>query len=298
MTFCINCGQELDDSAKFCANCGKAVGTSQNETVEQRKIVYEGEIHKCPNCGEMLSSLAVICPSCGYEIRGSKASDSVKEFAMRLADVENNQQKIIIIQSFPIPNNKEDILEFLILAASCFEPSNNLTGDSVKKDVSDAWRVKVEQSYQKAKLLFANDANFFKIQNVYDQTYNRIKTSASKMQKKRIEQLLLRTIGLWGGLVVFIIGFFIDISSPLANTSVFHFSGAVIMIIGAQMIGKQSKGMVGAEVGIGAVSGLLVLLLGMLLEETFDGNGSVMILSGGITLIITVVRLIRISAKK
>lgn len=162
MAFCISCGQKLDKSAKFCANCGKAVGTPQNETVEERKIVYQGEIHKCPNCGEILSPLAVICPSCGYEIRGNKASDSVKEFAMRLADVENNQQKIIIIQSFPIPNNKEDILEFLILAASCFEPSDNLTGDSVKKDVSDAWRVKVEQSYQKAKLLFANDADFLK----------------------------------------------------------------------------------------------------------------------------------------
>ena len=25
MAFCINCGQELAEGAKFCANCGKAV---------------------------------------------------------------------------------------------------------------------------------------------------------------------------------------------------------------------------------------------------------------------------------
>lgn len=296
MAYCMNCGQQLPDGAKFCANCGKVVGASQNETTEQRKTVYEGEIHKCPNCGEILSSLAVICPSCGYEIRGSKASNSVKEFAMQLANAENDKQKITLIQSYPIPNNKEDILEFLILAATCFEPGENLTDDSVKKDVSDAWYAKVEQSYQKAKMLFANDADFIKIQNVYDQTCNRIKTSASKVQKKRIGQLLLRTIGLWGGLVVLIIGFFIDISSPLANTSVFHLGGATIMIIGALMIGRKSNGM--AEVGVGATSGLLSLLLGMLLEESFDGNGSLMVLGGGATLIITVVQLIRTSTKK
>ena len=137
MVFCINCGQQLLDGAKFCANCGKAVGASQNETTEQRKTVYEGEIHKCPNCGEILSSLSVICPSCGYEIRGNKASNSVKEFAMQLANAENDKQKITLIQSYPIPNNKEDILEFLILAATCFDPGENLTGDSVKKDVKN-----------------------------------------------------------------------------------------------------------------------------------------------------------------
>ena len=93
-----------------------------------------------------------------------------------------------------------------------------------------------------------------------------------------------------------IIGFFIDISSPLANTSVFHLGGAAVMIIGALMIGRNSKEM--SEVGVGAVSGLFALLLGMLLEEAFNGNGSAMVLGGGATLIITVVQLIRTSIKK
>ena len=54
MAFCINCGQELAEGAKFCANCGKAV-TGEN-TTSQRKTVYEGNLHKCPNCGEVLNS--------------------------------------------------------------------------------------------------------------------------------------------------------------------------------------------------------------------------------------------------
>ena len=68
------------------------------------------------------------------------------------------------------------------------------------------------------------------------------------------------------------------------------------MIIGALIIGRKSNGM--AEVGVGATSGLLSVLLGMLLEEAFHGNGSLMVLGGGATMIITVVQLIRSSSKK
>ena len=35
MAFCINCGQELAEGAKFCANCGKAV--TGESTISQRK---------------------------------------------------------------------------------------------------------------------------------------------------------------------------------------------------------------------------------------------------------------------
>ena len=44
MVFCINCGQELAEGAKFCASCGNAVGASQNGAKEQRKTVYDGEL--------------------------------------------------------------------------------------------------------------------------------------------------------------------------------------------------------------------------------------------------------------
>lgn len=294
MPFCINCGKEIDSGAKFCSECGAAVNDINSHS--QRKQVYDGEIHKCPNCGELLSAFSVICPACGYEVRGGKASNSVRDFAARLADIQSDTHKATLIQSFPIPNSKEDILEFMILAATCFDVGENLTGNGVKKEISDAWLAKVEQSYQKAKLLFANDADFSKIQNVYDQTYHKIKASVIARNKKRVAQLFLRTIGLWGGVSIFIIGFILDISSFSTDTSVFHVCGMAIMIIGALMIGKKSGELL--DVGVGAVSGVFVLLLGMLLEENFHGNGSAMVLSGGVTLIIVVVQLVRTSAKR
>ncbi len=294
MKYCINCGQELAENAKFCANCGQAV--ENNSSANQRKTTYDGEIHKCPNCGEVLGAFISVCPSCGYELRGVKASNSVREFAARLADIQNDAQKIVVIQSFPIPNNKEDILEFMILASTCFDSKENLTGSGVKKDISDAWLAKVEQSYQKAKLLFFNDTDFSKIQKVYEQTYNKVKISADTVKKTELRNIVFETIGLWGGLIVLIIGFIIDVSSPLSNTSVFHLGGAAIMIIGSLIIGKKSNDMI--KVGIGVVSGVLALLLGMLLQEKFLGNGSAMVLGGGAVLIITVIQLIKNSAKK
>ena len=52
MSFCSKFGKQLAEDAKFCSECGAKVVENNNST--QRKVVYEGEIHKCPNCGEVL----------------------------------------------------------------------------------------------------------------------------------------------------------------------------------------------------------------------------------------------------
>ena len=166
MAFCINCGQELQVGAKFCAGCGKAVNDSNSAT--QRRTVYDGEIHKCPNCGEVLDSFVAVCPACGYELRGSSATGAVKEFASKLNNVTTEYQKENIIRSFPVPNTKEDIFEFLMLASSNIDERPN-------KAVFDAWIAKFQQCYQKAKLSFKQESDFVKIQTIYEKTQKEIK---------------------------------------------------------------------------------------------------------------------------
>ena len=160
MAYCINCGQELAEGAKFCASCGaSASGTNQGT---QRKNTYDGEIHKCPNCGEVLNSFVTNCPSCGYEIRGASTSNAVKEFATQLTSAKTQQEKASIIRNFPIPNTKEDVMEFMILA------STNIT-NNLESDISAAWQSKTEQAYQKAKILFQDEQELLNIQNIYSQ---------------------------------------------------------------------------------------------------------------------------------
>ena len=125
MVFCSNCGEKLNDGAKFCHACGAS--TSGIPTQQKREQEYAGKIIKCPNCGEVLDSFVTVCPACGYELRGSSASSSVREFAMKLDNAATDAKKVSIIRNYPVPNTKEDIFEFMILA------STNIIGEQQKK---------------------------------------------------------------------------------------------------------------------------------------------------------------------
>lgn len=208
MAFCMNCGQRLPEGAKFCSNCGAATGEVKSETA-QRKIVYDGEVHKCPNCGEIVDSFVLNCPSCGHEFRSSASTSLVQELASKLEAMEQQQeprkrrtikdellrtnnlsktdeQKISLIRSFVIPNTKEDILEFIILASSninveLYGESNLTPENEVLKAVSDAWIAKFEQAYRKAQFSFSETPTFTQIKEVYINKTNEI----NKQKKKK-----------------------------------------------------------------------------------------------------------------
>ncbi len=195
MLFCSNCGHQLNDDAKFCQFCGTKVKPVNNDHTK-RETVFEGNIHKCPNCGETVNSFSTKCPSCGHEFREMSASSSVKELADKLQQIEaervppksvmvaNNiidpvdEKKITLIKSFPIPNSREDLFEFLILSSSNIA----IESGTVSQDaVSDAWKAKFEQAYQKARISFQDDSDFIK----FDEIYKSKKTEIENHQKNQ-----------------------------------------------------------------------------------------------------------------
>lgn len=219
MAFCMNCGQHLPEGAKFCSNCGTATGEVKGES-SQRKTVYDGELHKCPNCGEIINAFVTICPACNYEIRGAKASSIVKEFADKLEQIERtreaqkshsfigklygsdgqlnktDEQKISLIRSFSIPNTKEDIFEFMILAASNIDLKLYGLGDkgvitASQKAVSDAWLAKFEQAYEKASFAFVTSHDFLGIKDIHDKKIKQL-----KRKKLEIPLLIFGILGL------------------------------------------------------------------------------------------------------
>lgn len=217
MAFCTNCGHQIADSAHFCSACGNKIDALPVAQVEERKTVYDGEIHKCPNCGETLNSFSVQCHACGNELRGAMKNNSVQELIMQLQQIEPSkspadfssmfsqalsggqlnsadERKISLINGFTIPNTKEDILEFFFLASSNIDlksygffsyPSPALNPS--RRALSDAWLAKFEQAYQKALLMFADSFAFANIHSIYVQ-----KMKALKRQKR---QLLWFVIG-------------------------------------------------------------------------------------------------------
>ena len=81
--FCNQCGKGIAVGAKFCVHCGVPLNLKEHtKPEEQRKIVYDGAVHKCLNCGEVLKSFMVNCPACGHEIRGTNAVSAIRELSM------------------------------------------------------------------------------------------------------------------------------------------------------------------------------------------------------------------------
>jgi hypothetical protein len=111
----------------------KAKTTSSSSSAKSNK---EGDIKKCPACGAHVHSFVSKCGDCGHEFRNIEAVSSIKALHLELQKGEEdernkprswaekmdgelavakavaNRQKSIIA-SFPVPNEKEDLLEFL-----------------------------------------------------------------------------------------------------------------------------------------------------------------------------------------
>ena len=181
MAYCTNCGAFVKDGAKFCGVCGTKMEVETQSSPQevkkeaQRKVKYDGEVHKCPHCGAVLSSFTKTCPECGRELRGTDSVESVSEFSRRYSSTTSNSKKVDLIRTFVIPNTKEDILEFAILASSNID-EGSFTRDNVvvsggvsQTDVSEAWMAKFEQAYQKATILLQGDPSFDTISKLYEE---------------------------------------------------------------------------------------------------------------------------------
>lgn len=190
MDYCQNCGNELVAGSNFCHKCGFPINSEQSSNRE-RSQEYAGKIVKCPSCGEQLNSSASFCPSCGYELRGAKAPDAIKEFERKFNEAKTLYEKTDLITTFSIPNTHEDIREFMILAAS-----NINVGDSHVKmgraeiRLSNAWRAKLDQAYEKSKILFGDSPIFYELQGIY----------TKKMTDIRLSKKAIARATLWKGI--------------------------------------------------------------------------------------------------
>lgn len=191
MAYCPNCGIKLVDGDVFCGNCGKRIEAaaapcepvfSQAPTEESESPTKETKpksgITRCPACGEIIDKNAVICPSCGFGIR-DVADGSIALLSQKLDLIESkrpqkrkknendtisatDERKISLIRSWPIPNSKDDLIEFAAMASgNCIAPPK-LGNDRIAAEdaLAEAWRSKFDQAYAKAEHLFGDSDEF------------------------------------------------------------------------------------------------------------------------------------------
>ncbi len=272
MKYCRNCGNKLNDNAKFCEACGTRI----EDEAKQAKVLI------CPRCGDVINSFTGKCKSCGTEFYNIDASKTMKEFSNNLLNTDEFGQKLEMIKTFPIPNSKEDIIEFMILASS----NIGYTEQKNKMDEAyeDAWVTKFMQGYQKAKMVLAGDREWNRIQKLYDETIERLDNISSERDKKRIIGLLQKNIGVIIGAVVMLISVWMDLTG--ANSSMMEIITIIILIASASTLKRRATEYM--DYGIAAVSGLLLVAFSFLLD-----NGSVFELSGAIVLILTAINFFR-----
>lgn len=192
-----------------------------------RQLEYSGVVHKCPNCGEVLGSFSSFCPACGFEFRNAKATSSIQELSMRINAIHASESKtprkkklfhfgpdtdlseadeweISLIKNFSVPNTKEDVLEFIILASSNIDPDalNEMKSGSMfaaEKALSKAWVAKLEQVYQKASLSFGDDPDFAMARSLYVEAMKKVRWARTANLR-----FWILVIGIWVALFAFV----------------------------------------------------------------------------------------------
>lgn len=255
LLYCPYCGTKLDKGARFCKNCGESLIQKQQSAGERlfheppkqdeqqpkaeplgedprakRKTVYDGELHKCPNCGELLKSFTTVCPTCGYELRSVKTNSPVETLAKKIEQASSLDEKIELITNFYIPNTKEDIYDFFILAVSNLEDK--------WYDTDDAWRAKLEQAYHKAKLSFGNTPEFEYLEKLYTRTRKELNKRERGMvaifRRNKVACVTALLIG--GGVLMLIIGIILLSSGFPEKNFGTSWGGLMFAIIGINFL--------------------------------------------------------------
>lgn len=159
----------------------------------------EGDIKKCPSCGSPVPSFTLKCSDCGHEFRNTESTQSVKEFYNQLKSAKL-EEKATIISNFPIPNNKEDLFEFITISIGnsrelSVEETNSYTDYgkrplaykpeyTYKMDEIKGWQGKAEAAIMKAKVLFSENELMTEQILKFEKQFEENRTHKQKSQRK------------------------------------------------------------------------------------------------------------------
>lgn len=178
----------------------KQKGTKSKEDITTASPQSDkfGDIKKCPACGAIVQSFQTKCSECGHEFSNIGTNSSITKLFKMLDEVEEtrkeqsagrliidafskaygvggnktDRRKKEIIQNFPIPTTKEDILEFLSLAVPNARKIGNFftsknDENATHNDFVPVWKAKCEQIVMKARFSMKDDKETLRQINEY-----------------------------------------------------------------------------------------------------------------------------------
>ncbi|MBB5219675.1 putative nucleic acid-binding Zn ribbon protein [Treponema rectale] len=191
MKFCTNCGKQLNDDAKFCDTCGAPVSGTQtpppipgaNENVAddtKRKEVFVGVKRKCPVCGEEVPAFALTCPK-GHELSGINVSKTSKDFQEGLIKYEGKEERDFVA-SFPIPNEREELGNFMLMVASILKQDMQNGADQMRVS---SFSSKFDEIKSKVYMMFKKDDPIFEETKKWEASINELYDNYKKIIEER-----------------------------------------------------------------------------------------------------------------
>lgn len=191
-----------------------------------------GDVRKCPACGSLVPSLSGVCQECGYEFSGVDANLSSKALSAKIEEINEQQaqkaEKVEdedikweymvsgrvsavaqAIKSFPVPNTKADMFEFITTMQS------NMLNPSIYKLEGEAYFTKYNETIIKASSLYKNDptiSGLIENKNAVIDEFKKI----NKKQKK-IEMKPSAKTAIIGGAIVALVMLFCGIMAIVSQ---------------------------------------------------------------------------------
>lgn len=149
-----------------------------------------GNVVKCPSCGAQVIGGSAVCQECGYTFSNVSANSSVERLQNKLDEFNRRQEsradnrsisgvlthnfakasgmdgtnkyKMDIISTFPVPNTRADLLEFLTMIQSRANSTGPRNGQNLSReeDLSYAYWLLYSNCINKANLSFSKDSDF------------------------------------------------------------------------------------------------------------------------------------------
>ena len=154
-----------------------------------------GKVIKCPNCGAEVLGGSAVCAECGYAFSNVSANSSVERLQKKLDEINSQQQnrpdnlfssnrfelaktrnKMDVISTFPVPNTRADLLEFMTMLHSKVSSTGPRNGYSFGgEDLSYAYWLLYTNCINKAKLSFNKDKDFESYFALYEKELQKTK---------------------------------------------------------------------------------------------------------------------------
>lgn len=169
MPFCNKCGNKLEPGDLFCGVCGSPAPLSdiadeeepaKKQTSCSRVDQHEGESKKGRKKKEKKGSSAALLSEKLDLIESERPEKLAKEGKDVISATD--ERKISLIRTWPIPDDRDDLFELMVMASGNCIPSNRIGNDRIASEdaLSDAWRSKFDQVYAQAERRFGRSEDF------------------------------------------------------------------------------------------------------------------------------------------